>query len=277
MLSSQNKNNLLALILATVLEIGLAIYWLFSDRSTVFLILLSLLVILISILLLFLLTLKRNQKLMEYLNNCELRTYLFFYEKDLAKQKHPHRRAAQDATNILALNLFVGYYHLGDFTRAKAMLDLVLFQKTKGMSRQLSLHAYLINSCSYYTTMKLFDKAELFLQAAKEQLTDPAYPKYAKEAGENNYRMMRLELQMAKGDYEGAVPALLSYWATKSQTGTLLDRVTLQYELAIAYYHTGNTEQAIPYFRAVIATGKETRYVRQSMGYLEELGVPYTE
>ena len=208
------------------------------------------------------LAVKRLNKVMALLNECQVKEYVAEYEKLLG-------RARRKAVLPVKLNLSAGYIELGHPRKALELLrDLPAFPKGRG-GAALRL-VYDNNMAVCHRMLGDLDTAETLL--AQYQADLAAAPEKTPQRAQtvSHYRKQAMLLNMARGNFDGA----RVFFETELQTDTTpRSRVADHYALAWVSRQEGNAEESARHLEYVLAHGGDTWYVSAARERMRQLRI----
>ncbi len=194
---------------------------------------------------------RRFNAIMALREECLTREYIKQLEPLLKNTKN------KNIKRVLQLNLFAGYFDLGETERAK---ELLLSMDTKFPDNANGLmhrSVYYANFFSYYRRTGQLDLAEEMLNVTKAVMQNSKMPPLFAEQIRRHWADRKYELQMERGDFEGAESHFLTVFESESKK---LPKVCAAYELVLIYRHFGDGKKAQTFLDYVLSNGKDTYY-----------------
>ena len=208
------------------------------------------------------LAVKRLNKVMALLNECQVKEYVAEYEKLLG-------RARRKAVLPVKLNLSDGYIELGHPRKALELLrDLPDFPKgRRGAARRL---VYDNNMAVCHRMLGDLDTAEKLM--ARYQADLAAAPEKTPQRAQYtaHCHTQAMLLNMARGNFDGA----RVFFETELQTdATERSRVADHYALAWVSLQEGSKDESARHLEYVLAHGGDTWYVSAARERMRQLRI----
>lgn len=208
---------------------------------------------------------KKYNKIVALMNEeCKIREYI---EKSNQILTRCHRN--KKTKNLLLLNLAAGYLNIGNAEFARQTFGCLLpFRDTARETFEKLV--YLNNLTTYHLLQNDSENADLAFQAFQTEMKNPKLQKASKALLEDLYANKFFEINMTKGDFDGAEQ---HYKLLAEKNQHRLSSVYANYMLGKACLHNGKTEKAKQAFSFAAENGGDSRYTalaREELSHLPQ-------
>ncbi len=206
---------------------------------------------------------RRHHKLINgLLLNCKTREFISKYEKPALGVKDGRMSL------VVMINLFVGYFNLGDFERARSIIfSLHPLNGTGAFDIAANITLFL-NLYEAHACVGEYDLAEQALNSAEAMLSSPKLNRLQRDELSREMFCKRMSLNALKGRYEGAEEA---FRYSLSNAKSPIAKVADSQMLAICLAKAGKNDEAREHIRFIIENGGDTFYVGWARKALTEL------
>lgn len=203
---------------------------------------------------------QRFSRITSDLENCRIRQGISQLQALLS-------RCGQGTFFLINADLAFGYLMLGEAERGLAILNaLPPFPDKRGwLPLKLVCEG---NRGAAYLMMNRLDEVEASIERYAAILSETPKKYLKKSKLEDSYQAQLIELQMARGNFEGAVDFFRS---RLQKAATLRQEIYSHYMLAWALHHDGYTDEAKTHLQFVAENGGDTWFADSAQKKLETL------